>query len=298
MQDAYNRSPKRNNDGTPSRNNGDDARNMFEYWVNTLGEQISIQFLKGKFQAYTDGSGLIEIDPDYVKKGSYIDVNGTAIRSTFKDAFIHELGHALNYKLDDWRNYAGKANLENPKNIRDYSGGNVTFINKIYSDLGIPLQLSYPAADYTEKIIKPGYEYTNGTKIDAALALGTKELLSVTFWDSTQLGNSKDLLIGGQSNDTLISGPGDDFLFGGRGDDILNGGTGSDTAVYYGFKDDYIFTPPTPKNADWTVQGRRTGLQKTAGKDTRWIIRTMAIRWRHPPDLPIYRLTSQRLCTS
>jgi hypothetical protein len=269
IQDAYDLSPTYN--GLPERNNRDNAIDMLEYWVSPppygLGRNIIIQFLEGGFQASTniEDKGLISIDPDYVKKGSYIGVDGTAIRSTFRDGLIHELGHALRYYQDDWRNYQGKANPTNPTNIRDYSGGNVTYINRIYKELGIPLQLSYPAADYTEKIIKPGYEYTNGTKIDAALALGTKELRSVTFWDSTQLGNSKDLLIGGQSNDTLMSGPGDDFLFGGLGNDTLNGGTGSDTAVYYGFRNDYSVTPKG--NGDWTVQGIK-GLGRTAGKDT------------------------------
>jgi FG-GAP-like repeat/RTX calcium-binding nonapeptide repeat (4 copies) len=270
IQDAYDLSPTY--DSLPEkRMNRDNAIDMLEYWITPppqgLGRKILIQFKENDFAASTNekDKGLISIDPDYAKKGSYIGVNGTAIRSTFKDALIHELGHALRYYQDDWENYAGKPNLENPTNIRDYSGGNVTYINRIYKELGIPLQLSYPAADYTEKIIKPGYEYTNGTKIDAALALGTKELPKKTFWDSTPLGNSNDLLIGSPSSDTLKSGSGNDFLFGGLGNDLLDGGTGSDTGVYYGLRKNYFITQVA--NGDWTVQGL-TGLGKTAGKDT------------------------------
>jgi RTX calcium-binding nonapeptide repeat (4 copies) len=270
IQDAYDLSPTYN--GLPERNNRDNAIDMLEYWVSPppygLGRKIIIQFLEGGFQASTNekDKGLISIDPDYVKKGSYIGLNGTAILSTFKDGLIHELGHALRYYQDDWRNYQGNPNPNNPTNIRDYSGRNVTYINNIYKELGIPLQRSYPAADYTEKIIKPGYEYTNGTKIDAALALGTKELPTKTFWNSTQLGNSNDLLIGGLSSDTLISGPGNDFLFGSLGNDTLDGGEGSsDTGVYYGFRKNYCINQAA--NGDWIVQGI-TGLGKTAGKDT------------------------------
>jgi RTX calcium-binding nonapeptide repeat (4 copies)/FG-GAP-like repeat len=267
IQDAYDLSPTY--DGLPQRYIRDNAIDMFENWVNTLGKQITIIFLEGKFQAKTNGSGLIEIDPNYAKKGSYIGVNGTAIRSTFKDALIHELGHALRYYQDDWENYIGTSNPANPTNIRDYSGGNVTYINRIYKELGIPLQLSYTASDYTEKIIKPGYEYTNGTKIDAALALGTavkkERLSSRKDWDSTPLGNSNDLLIGSPSSNTLKSGPGNDFLFGGLGNDTLDGGTGSDTGVYYGLRKNYFITQAA--NGDWTVQGI-TGLGKNAGIDT------------------------------
>jgi FG-GAP-like repeat/RTX calcium-binding nonapeptide repeat (4 copies) len=233
------------------------TRKMFEEWIISKGKQIRVKFLEGKFQ---ENKGVIEIDPNYVKKGSYIGVYGTAIRSTFEDAFLHELGHALKDYDDDWKNYQGQV-----FNQRGYTGENVEFVNIIYKELGIPLNLSYPASDYTEKIIKPGYEYTNGTKIDAALALGTKELPTKTFWNSTQLGNSNDLLIGGLSNDTLISGPGNDFLFGSLGNDILDGGDGNnDTGVYYGLRKNYSIKQES--NGTWTVQGI-TGLGKNAGVD-------------------------------
>ncbi len=247
MQDAYDRSP--------SRTDGTDAENMFEYWITSLRKQITIKFKKDKFQGYTNGSGLVEIDPDYIKNASYIGLNGTSIRDTLTTALIHELGHALRFYLDDWEKYAGVEG--------DYRGKNVEFVNKIYEDLGLPKQRSYMAYDNTGNIIKPNYQYTNGTPINAAVALETKLLPAKKTWNSAALGNSKDLLIGGPSANTLQSGAGDDFLFGSGGNDTLLGGAGKDTAVYFGPRSSYKIDE---KNGVWTIEGK--GSQSSAGKDT------------------------------
>jgi hypothetical protein len=154
IQEAYDNAPV-----------GGETRKMFEKWVVTQRKQIKAKFWKNHFNASTNGDGVILIDPNYVKKGSYIGMNGTAIRSTLKDGILHELVHALEFRPDNWEDDNGLG--------LDYGGDTVHRTNQLYQELGIPLSRSYTASDYTEKIIKPGYEYTNGAKIDAALALGT-----------------------------------------------------------------------------------------------------------------------------
>jgi Ca2+-binding RTX toxin-like protein len=262
MQDAYNGSAI--------------AKNMFDYWVTPppkgAGKQIKIKFKKGKYNAATDGTGLLQIDPDYINNASYIGLNGTAIKDTPATALIHELGHALRFYQDNWTAYAG--------NGGDYKGDNVKFVNDIYKDLGLPQQLSYTAYDNTGTIIKSNYQYTNGKPIKAAVALETK-LIPKTTWNSTSLGISDDLLIGGSSANTLQSGAGDDFLFGGRGNDKLWGGEGTDTAVYYGFKSEYDIRPNPNKDGSWLI-GHVRG-SKESGTD---ILRNIELAQFDDPKKP------------
>jgi Domain of unknown function (DUF4114)/Calx-beta domain/RTX calcium-binding nonapeptide repeat (4 copies) len=238
------------------------AKNMFDYWVtpppNGFGKKITIKFNdKVDFAALTNGSGLVTINLSYITKASYIGLNGTAIKDTLTTALIHELGHALNFTEDDWENYV----VNNENYTADYKGGNITFVNKIYKEMGLPEQLSYTAYDSTANILKPNYQYTNGTPIKAAVALETK-LLPNKNWTKS-LGNSDDLLIGGPSANKLESGAGDDFLFGGGGNDTLNGGVGKDTAVYFGSKGDYDIN----KNKDGSFSIKNKNGSQGAGTD-------------------------------
>jgi VCBS repeat-containing protein len=218
------------------------ARTMFENWI-AAGKTIDIRFVPGAFQAFTN-TGRVEIDFALLANASYIDPTGTAVRDTLLTALVHELGHALTGRRDNWTNL-------------DYKGDNVKFVNRIYKELGLPEQISYIAYDSTGNLHRLNYRYTNGAAIDAART-GDINM------NSSALGVSKDLLIGGPSANTLESGDGNDFLFGAGGDDTLNGGVGRDTAVYFGTPLDYDIR----RNSDGSWAVRHARGAKDAGSDT------------------------------
>jgi Ca2+-binding RTX toxin-like protein len=217
------------------------AKTMFDNWIDA-GKTIDIKFVSGVFRAYA-GTGRVEIDPSYISDLSYINDTGTPVLHSLLGALIHELGHALVGKRDNY-------------SATDYQGDNVRYVNTIWSELGLDKQISY-IAQARNNLHKVGYQYTNGKVINAART-GDKDMSSGT------LGASNDLLIGGLSANTLQSSDGNDFLFGAGGDDELNGGTGNDTGVYFGTPLDYDIR----KNLDnsWSVRNVRGA--KDAGSDT------------------------------
>lgn len=218
------------------------AKTMFDNWINA-GNTIDIKFLSGKFQAFAS-TGRLEIDFAELNNASYITPTGKAVKDTLLTGLVHELGHALTGRLDNVTDL-------------DYKGDNVRFVNQIYKELGLPEQVSYIAYDFNGTLHKLNYEYTNGAAIDAARSLNTSI-------NSTALGMSNDLLIGGSSANLLQSSDGKDFLFGAGGDDELNGGAGTDTAVYFGTPLDYDIRKNS--NGSWSVRNVRGA--KDAGSDT------------------------------
>jgi Calx-beta domain/RTX calcium-binding nonapeptide repeat (4 copies) len=203
------------------------AKKMFDDWINTPGKTIEINYLKNDFAA-DPSTGKIYIDLSYLNGKSYINDYGEAVPYSLVCALTHEFGHALKGLID-------------PKPITDqltnYKGTNLPFVNTIWKQLGLQPMLSYLATAGSD-LQTIGYQYTNYAKIDTAVNVESPKN-PPTNWNSSVLGVSKDLLIGGAANNTLLSGGGDDFLFGGGGDDILDGGAGNDTAVYVGSSSDY-----------------------------------------------------------
>src|SRR4028118_1832729 len=218
------------------------ARTMFHNWIDA-GNTIDIEFVPDSFQAGL-GNGKVELDFAVLNNASYISPIGTAVKDTFLTALVHELGHALTGKRDNWTSL-------------DYKGDNVKFVNQIYQELGLPEQISYIAYDPDGTLHKLNYQYTNGATIDAAR---TDDI----NMSSAALGTSNDLLIGGPSANTLQSSDGNDFLFGAGGNDELNGGTGTDTGVYFGTPLDYDIR----KNSDGSWSVRNVRGEKDAGSDT------------------------------
>ncbi len=221
---------------------------MLDDWVTPgiifSGNTIEIKYVPGVYQAYT-GTGEVEIDPDYLTGLSAITKDGEAIYETQSEALIHELVHAIKGFRDNW-------------GVLDYLGDTVEFSNTIYKQLGMPEEAGYSAQEFDSSgIHQVGYQYTNGTKIDAARS-GDENMNSYGLLDSD------DLLIGGASDNILQSGLGDDFLFGAGGNDQLYGGPGNDTSVYMGSALDYDIR----KNPDgtWTVRHARGSTD--SGTDT------------------------------
>ncbi len=250
-------------------NGSSTARTMFDDWIAT-GKTIEIAKVPGKFRAWTNndgtGTGRLDIDPSYIKGLSYITDTGKAVEHSLLGAIVHEFGHGLTGKLD---NYLGSAY---PATTSDYRGDNVNFINQIWQELGLDKEVSYISQAYDVSqpsgFHKTGYQYTNGSAIDSAV---TPEAIGSINWNSGSLGTglfnlfpSKDLLIGGPSSNILESGGGDDFLFGAGGDDTLRGGAGKDTAVYFGTPLDYDIRKNA--NGSWSVRNVRGA--KDAGSDT------------------------------
>jgi Ca2+-binding RTX toxin-like protein len=217
------------------------ARTMFENWIAT-GNIIDIRFVTGVFQAYIN-TGIVEIDPSYISDLSYINDTGTPVLHSLLGALVHELGHALTGRRDN-------------VSLTDYQGDNVRYVNQIWRELGLDKEISY-IAQARNDIHRVGYQYTNGAVIDAARS-GDFNM------NSSALGVSRDLLIGGPSANILQSGQGNDFLFGAGGNDELNGGDGRDTAVYFGTPLDYDIR----KNSDGSWSVRNVRGAKDAGSDT------------------------------
>ena len=238
---------------------------MFDNWINKPGNTIDIKFLKDKFQA-RNSLGILEIDPLALNGLSYINNFGTAVTYTFLGALVHEFGHALSGKKDPVVSLGS--------NLTDYQDTNIPFINDIWSELtfsGVPdldLMISYTGTgdSNTQKV---GYAYTNNqpiidVAIDVDYLARNRAVDVITGWNTSVLGKSNDLLIGGYRKNILESGAGNDFLFGGGGNDILKGGAGIDTAVYLGNQSDYDirkntyfkldgFNYPWKWDGTWTV---------------------------------------------
>ncbi|MTJ06082.1 MAG: DUF4214 domain-containing protein [Sediminimonas qiaohouensis] len=219
------------------------AKTMFDDWI-SAGKTIDIDYKAGKFQAYSN-TGDVEIDVAWLADNDYISPTGKAVEDTLVTGLVHELGHALTGKSDN-----------NTK--ADYKGDNVTFVNKIYKELGLPEQISYTAYD-SGSFLERDREYTNGTAIDVAVTRNS----DISTHDNTP-DNTKDLVIGGSSANKLQTGKGNDFLVGQGGNDELSGGDGTDTAVYLNDELEYDIR----KNDDgtWTVKHVRGA--KTEGEDT------------------------------
>jgi Ca2+-binding RTX toxin-like protein len=222
------------------------ARTMFHNWIDA-GKTIDIRFVSGVFQAYPN-TGIVEIDPAFISDLSYINDTGKAVLHSLLGALIHELGHALTGRDDNY-------------GPTDYQGDNVRYVNNIWIELGLDKEISY-IAQARNDVHKVGYQYTNGAAIDAARSDIAPS--GDTHMSSADLGTSNDLLIGGLSANILQSSNGNDFLFGAGGDDELNGGTGKDTGVYFGTPLDYDIR----KNSDGSWAVRNVRGAKDAGSDT------------------------------
>ncbi|WP_165375336.1 DUF4214 domain-containing protein [Roseovarius nitratireducens] len=219
------------------------AKTMFDDWV-AAGKTIDIDFKAGKFQAFAN-TGDVEIDVSWLADNDYISPKGKAVEDTLVTGLVHELGHALTGKLDN-----------NTK--ADYKGDNVTFVNKIYKELGLPEQISYTAYDSGD-FLERDRDYTNGTAIDVAVTRDS----DISTHDNTP-DNTKDLVIGGSSANKLQTGKGNDFLVGRGGNDTLSGGDGTDTAVY--LNDELEYDVRKNDDGTWTVKHVRGA--KTEGEDT------------------------------
>ena len=221
------------------------AKKMFDDFLATAGNKIDIQFDAGNFAAGV-GTGKLFLDLSFLTDNTYITPEGKAVEDTAVTGIVHELGHALAGLRDDG-DYK-----------TDYKGATVDFVNKIYTELGLPEQVSYIAYDDTGNILKRDFEYTSGATIDRAVSFDRD-------WNSSDAGNSKDLLIGGPSNNTLQSSDGNDFLWGAGGDDNLNGGDGSgDTVGFKGSPTDYDIR----LNSDGTWTSRHVRGDANEGTDT------------------------------
>jgi Calx-beta domain/Domain of unknown function (DUF4114)/RTX calcium-binding nonapeptide repeat (4 copies) len=236
------------------------AQKMLDHWVNDLGKTIIINFDEGKFRAGSSGiySGNLYIDPTYLYGKTYINNKGQAVPYTLLQAIIHELGHALN----GTNNPTGTRDIDLKDNssehdyslLTDYKGANVPFINTIWAEITSNSKGQFnltPAISYlataNNALQKIGYNYTSGVAITNAVNIESvdeeNKYPPQAKWNSSILGQSDDLLIGGPSDNTITSGSGNDFLFGGAGDDVLDGGNGIDTAVYFGLKSNYSILP-------------------------------------------------------
>ncbi len=181
------------------------ARDDYESWVDA-GRKITVNYSPGGFGAGLR-NGQLYIDLKFLDKALYIDPHGNAVPDTPLTGIVHELGHAISGYTD---NYSST----------DYMGDNVRYVNKIYVQLGYEKQLSYIAYDNSGLILRQGFEYTEGLKIDGAVTTNG------SFNSTPHAGDI--LLIGGGSANTLTCGSGNDWLYGQGGGDTLNGGAGND----------------------------------------------------------------------
>jgi Ca2+-binding RTX toxin-like protein len=212
------------------------ARNMFDHWVTDKGREINFIFHEKDFSAW---NGKVLLDMNELDNASYIDKSGNAVQDYPFTAIIHELGHALTARLDNWT-------------PAEPAGENQLFANRIYKQAGYTEQLSYMAYDASGDIIQRGIDYTDGARIDSAWVHKWDDLpdnydtthngkftkayddLVIGSADDNKLetGRGDDFIYGLAGNDELIGDAGDDRLNGGEGADILNGGDGTDHASY------------------------------------------------------------------
>ncbi|MFC0269654.1 calcium-binding protein [Kushneria aurantia] len=191
------------------------ARDMFDNWI-ASGRDITFYYGEGRFDAW---DGVATIDLNELDNAHYIDFYGNAVHDTPLVAIIHELGHALTARTDDYS-----------KDLP--AGENQAFVNEIIEQMGgdYVKQLAYMAYDASGDIIKDGYAYSDGIKLDYAWVKKWSWLPN--DYDTTEGGTylepQKDLLIGSADANELKSGAGDDFVYGLEGDDRLIGGSGDD----------------------------------------------------------------------
>jgi hypothetical protein len=235
---------------TSTYNNSATARQMYEDWV-SAGNSIPISNVPNVFQAYTDGTGRVEIDIPYINNLYYIDDNGNSVQYPFELALVHEFVHAFELLRD---------NFDAPDG--DYRGDTVVFTNDIHQELGYPNRNSYIGTNF-DNIINPNFSYTGGVAIDRSVARDSDWSATGNLFKGTLF--SDDLLIGGPSANSLEGNLGDDFLFGAGGDDFLNGGIGgTDTVVLSGKPVDYdIRLNP---DGTWTSEHVRGAMDE--GTDT------------------------------
>lgn len=190
------------------------ARRMFNHWVIDEKRDIKFIYSEGDFSAW---DGKVWLDMRELDNASYIDKHGNAVRDFPFTAIIHELGHALTARTDDWT-------PEEP------AGENQLFANKIYRQAGYTEQLAYMAYDSSGDIIKRGVDYTDGVRIDSAWVKKYPDLPN--DHDTTDNGAFtkpyRDLVIGSADDNVLETGAGGDFIYGLAGDDELIGGAGMD----------------------------------------------------------------------
>ncbi len=246
------------------------ARAMFESWIGRR-RKIFISYKENAFESpikiETLGTnnaiiptGEIIIDPDRLAGFSYLDYFGRARPYELIQALVHEFGHALLGKVD---NYGDDVH---------YEGENVRYVNQIWKELGYSPMRSYLGQGVIDRQRTP-YSYTKGVQIDTAIKIDDIQGIKDISKRTNSIGTFKDLLIGGVNNNLLESGPGNDFLFGGDGNDTLDGGTGTDTAVYFGNCKDYEikqnYTRLTQQwDGTWTVRDKRLLLSNVSGTDT------------------------------
>ena len=190
------------------------ARDMFDHWVLDKGREINFIYNKGDFSAW---NGKVWLDMRELDNASYIDKHGNAVQDFPFTAIIHELGHALTARLDNWT-------PEEP------AGENQIFANKIYKQAGYTEQLAYMAYDASGDVIERGVDYTDGARIDSAWVKKWADLPN--NYDTTHNGKFTkaydDLVIGSADDNKLETGRGDDFIYGLAGTDELIGGAGND----------------------------------------------------------------------
>lgn len=212
---------------------------MIDDWLtNNPGKNMEFNFLNDDAAA-RPGTGEVFYDEDFDTANgnfTYLNEDGVAIDEKDVGTVAHELVHALSGKTDNWTRQA------------DYSGDTVTEANKIFDELGLDEQLSYPGASSQGNLVV-GTDYSDGRNIDRAWVDGS----SAGSGSHNSTGNHRDLLVGGASDNTFNAGArddiihgqggkdtlngeaGDDLIFGGNDEDIINGGKGKDT-LYGGDK--------------------------------------------------------------
>lgn len=190
------------------------AREMFDHWVVDKERDIDFLYHKNDFSAW---NGKVWLDMRELDNASYIDRHGNAVQDYPFTAIIHELGHALTARLDNWT-------PEEP------AGDNQLFVNKIYRQAGYTEQLAYMAYDASGNVIERGVDYTDGARIDSAWVKKWADLPN--DYDTTHNGKFTkaydDLIIGSADSNTFETGRGDDFIYGLAGNDELLGGDGAD----------------------------------------------------------------------
>jgi hypothetical protein len=192
------------------------ARTMFDHWVLDQGRDIKFNYVEGAFEAYLN-QGIVRLDLRELDDANYIDKHGSAVQDFPFTAIIHELGHALTGRTDNWT-------------PAEPAGENQMFANKIYKQAGYTEQLAYMAYDAHGQIIERGVDYTDGARIDSAWVKKYPDLPN--NYDTTHGGKFtepyRDLVIGSADQNVLKTGGGGDYIYGLAGDDRLVGGTGGD----------------------------------------------------------------------
>lgn len=217
--------------------NSASAKAMF----NRLGvSEPDLTIKKGDGFHGNPDTNVVTIDlGNYLTDRTVIDAHGKAVNYTLQFALLHEISHALN-------------NLHDPTPqqlaAHDYVGDNVRYENLMRDELGKDARTSYynimKNNEFADR--QPGFDngYTHGAKID--LGVISNHTTGAVI-DTTSLGSSSDLLIGGSvANNMFTSGAGVDFLYGFKGLDKLDGGDGDD--FLFGGDDNDILIAGTGSN--------------------------------------------------